>query len=158
MSATDVGDVILRLAPTSDDAIPNAHPVYLAALVRLAGLTSDDRWLARADTLFAAVGAAVRSNLVSHAGILNALDFHLRAKEIVTAGPQRKALYEAALGVPFTSRIVTDIGGIDAVPHTHPARAQVELAGEAAAFVCSGGMCSLPVRDAEALLASIGYA
>jgi uncharacterized protein YyaL (SSP411 family) len=158
MPAKDAGDVILRLAPTSDDAIPNAHPVYLTALIRLAGLTGDDRWLARADTLFAAVGAAVLNNLVSHAGILNALDFRLRAKEIVTAGPQRKALYEAALGVPFTARIVMDLDGIEAVPPTHPARAQVELAGEAAAFVCTGGMCSLPVRDAEALLASIGYA
>jgi uncharacterized protein len=159
MAAKDAGDVILRLAPTADDAIPNAHPIYLAALVRLAGLTGDARWLARADVLFAAVsGGPVRSNLVSHAGILNALDFRLRAKEIVTAGPRRKALYEAALGVPFIARIVTDIDRPEDVPQSHPARAQVALAGEAAAFVCSGGMCSLPVRDAAALLASIGYA
>jgi uncharacterized protein YyaL (SSP411 family) len=158
MAAKDAGDVILRLAPTADDAIPNAHPMYLAALVRLAGLTGDARWLARADALFAAVSAPVRSNLVSHAGILNALDFRLRAKEIVTAGPRRRALYEAALGVPFTARIVTDIDRPEDVPQSHPARAQVALAGEAAAFVCSGGMCSLPVRDVEALLASIGYA
>ncbi len=41
MTARDAGDVILRLAPTSDDAIPNAHPVYLSALVRLAGLTGE---------------------------------------------------------------------------------------------------------------------
>ena len=158
MPATDAGDVILRLAPTSDDAIPNAHPLYLAALVRLAGLTGDERWLARADTLFAAVSASVRSNLVSHSGILNALDFRLRAKEIVTAGPQRRPLYEAALGVPFTARMVMDIEGVEGVPQTHPAHAQVKLAGEAAAFVCSGGTCSLPVWDAEALLANIGYA
>jgi uncharacterized protein YyaL (SSP411 family) len=45
MAAKDAGDVILRLAPTSDDAIPNAHPVYLSALVRLFGLTGDARWL-----------------------------------------------------------------------------------------------------------------
>ena len=57
MTAKDAGDVILRLAPTADDAIPNAHPVYLSALVRLAGLTGDARWLARADALFEAVGA-----------------------------------------------------------------------------------------------------
>ena len=116
MSATDAGDVILRLAPTTDDAIPNAHPLYLAALVRLAGLTGDERWLARADALFVAVSASVRSNLVSHSGILNALDFRLRAKEIVTAGPQRKPLYEAALGVPFTARMVMDIEGVEGVP------------------------------------------
>jgi hypothetical protein len=31
------------------------------------------------------------------------------------------------------------------------------LAGEAAAFVCSGGSCSLPVRDKQALLVSLGH-
>ncbi|HUZ92051.1 MAG TPA: thioredoxin domain-containing protein [Methylocella sp.] len=158
MTAKDAGDVILRLAPTADDAIPNAHPVYLSALVRLAGLTGDTRWLARADALFEALSASVRGNLVAHAGILNALDFRLRAKEIVTVGPKRKRLYEAALGVPFSGRIVIDIDRPEDVPHTHPARAQVELAGEGAAFVCSGGACSLPVRDEEALLERIGYA
>jgi uncharacterized protein YyaL (SSP411 family) len=157
MAASDAGDVILRLAPTADDAIPNAHPVYLTALVRLAGLTGQTRWLARADALFEALSASVRSNPVGHAGILNALDFRLRVKEIVTAGPRRKELYEAALGVPFTARIVMDIGRPEEIPQNHVARAQVEAAGEAAAFVCSDGACSLPVREKQALLACAGY-
>jgi len=157
MAAKDAGDVILRLAPTGDDAIPNAHPVYLSALVRLGGLTGEVRWLARADELFAALGAAVRSNFVGHAGILNALDFRLRAKEIVTVGARRKALYEAALGVPFTGRIVVDIDRPDEIPEGHPAKAQVALAGDAAAFICAGGTCSLPVRDKHALLDRVGH-
>ncbi|MGH6839554.1 MAG: thioredoxin domain-containing protein [Methylocella sp.] len=157
MAAKDAGDVILRLAPTADDAIPNAHPVYLSALVRLFGLTGEARWLARADALFFALGAAARSNFVGHAGILNALDFRLRAKEIVTVGARRKALYEAALGVPFTGRIVADIDRSDEVPEGHPAKAQLALAGDAAAFICADGACSLPARDKQALLASIGY-
>jgi uncharacterized protein len=157
MAAKDAGDVILRLAPTGDDAIPNAHPVYLSALVRLGGLTGEARWLARADELFSALGAAARSNFVGHAGILNALDFRLRAKEIVTVGARRKALYEAALGVPFTGRIVVDIDRPDEIPEGHPAKAQVALAGDAAAFICAGGTCSLPVRDKQALLERVGH-
>ena len=149
--------MILQLAPTVDDAIPNAHPVYLSALVRLAGLTGETRWFAWTDALFEALSAPVRSNLVGHAGILNVLDFRLRAKEIVTVGPRRKQLYEAALGVPFTARIVIDIDRPEESPQTHVAKAQVEAAGEAAAFVCSGGTCSLPVRDEEALLSTAGY-
>ena len=156
MPAKDADDVLLRLAPTADDAIPNAHPVYLAALVRLAGLTGDAHWLTRADALFAALSAPVRGNLVGHAGILNALDFRLRAKEVVTAGAGRKELYEAALGVPFTARIVMDIDRPETIPEGHPAKAQVDAAGEGAAFVCSGGVCSLPVRSKEALLEGIG--
>jgi uncharacterized protein len=157
MAASDASDVILRLAPTADDAIPNAHPVYLSALVRLSGLTGDPRWLARADALFESVGASVQSNLLSHAGILNALDFRLRSKEIVTAGPRRTALYDTALGLPFTSRIVLDIEREEDFPLSHPARAQANLAGEAAAFVCSSETCSLPLRDKETLRDKIGY-
>jgi uncharacterized protein len=157
MAAKDAGDVIVRLSPTADDAIPNAHPVYLSALLRLSGLTGDARWLARADELFGALNARMQGNVLGHAGILNALDFRLRAKEIVTAGPERKPLYEAALGVPFTGRTVMDIDRPEEIPQGHPARAQVEMAGEAAAFVCSGGSCSLPVREKKALLDSTGY-
>jgi uncharacterized protein YyaL (SSP411 family) len=157
MAAKDAGDVILRLAPTGDDAIPNAHPVYLSALVRLGGLTGEARWLARADELFVALGAPARSNFVGHAGILNALDFRLRAKEIVTVGARRKALYEAALGVPFIGRIVVDIDRPEEIPEGHPAKAQVALAGDAAAFICAGGACSLPVGDQRALLDRVGH-
>ncbi|MGO9674960.1 MAG: thioredoxin domain-containing protein [Methylocella sp.] len=157
MSACDAGDVILRLAPTADDAIPNAHPVYLSALVRLAGLTGEARWLARADALFAALAASVRGNPIGHAGVFNALDFRLRAKEIVTAGSARGPLYEAALAAPFSARIVMDLDRPEDLPQSHPARAQAAAAGAegAAAFVCAEGACSLPVRDVEGLCALI---
>ncbi len=153
MAAKDAGDVLLRLSPTHDDAIPNAHPVYLSALVRLAGLTGDAKWLARADALFKAVAPFLRANVVGHAGVLNALDLRLRVKEIVTVGPKRAALYEAALAAPFIDRTVLDIESLDGVPRAHPAHAQAQMAAEAAAFVCSAGACSLPARDVEELRA-----
>jgi uncharacterized protein YyaL (SSP411 family) len=157
MAARDASDVILRLAPTADDAIPNAHPVYLQALVRLAGVTGDARWLDRADALLRAVAPALRGNPVGHAGVLNALDFRLRAKTIVTAGPARAALYQAALGAPFSARIVMDLDRPDALPAGHPAHAQAALAvaggGGAAAFVCAGWTCAPPARDVRELMA-----
>ncbi|SFJ99543.1 thioredoxin domain-containing protein [Methylocapsa palsarum] len=151
MSANDADDVLLRLAPTADDAIPNAHPVYLSALARLSGLTGDPAWLERADVLFKAVSAPARGNLIGHAGILNALDFRLRVRDIVTAGPARQPLYAAALALPFITRAVMDIDRPQDIPAGHVARAQADAAGEAAAFVCAGGACSQPVRDAAAL-------
>jgi uncharacterized protein YyaL (SSP411 family) len=98
----------------------------------------------------------VRKNYVSHAGILNALDLRLRVKEIVTAGPERQELYEKSLQVPFVNRIVMDLDRPEIIPEGHPARAQAALAKEAAAFVCSGGACSLPVKDSHALRELIG--
>ncbi|MGO9133627.1 MAG: thioredoxin domain-containing protein [Methylovirgula sp.] len=151
MSTAGASDVIMRLAPTTDDAIPNAHPVFLSALIRLHGLTGDDQWQKLADQLLATLAPIVSANFVGHAGILNALDLRLHGVEIVTAGPGRKALYEAALAIPFDHRIVFDLDNPDAVPANHPAAAQAKIAGEAAAFACSAGTCSLPVKDAAAL-------
>jgi uncharacterized protein len=151
MSADDATDVILRLTPTADDAIPNAHSVYLTSLVRLASAAGDESWLQRADALFAALAAAVRSNPVGHAGILNALDLRLRGVEIVTAGRQRRALYDAALALPFSDRIVLDLDRPEAIAPGHPAEAQIKAAGKATAFICSAGTCSLPAHDATAL-------
>ncbi|WP_036260753.1 thioredoxin domain-containing protein [Methylocapsa aurea] len=156
MAAKDASDVLVRLSPTSDDAIPNAHPVFLSALIRLAGLSGDDRWLKRADELFKAVGPSVRTSFVGHAGILNALDLRLRVKDIVTAGPKRRELYETALSIPFIERIVMDLDQPEEILSSHPAKAQAKLAGEAAAFICSAGVCSLPVRDKQSLLDAIG--
>jgi uncharacterized protein len=155
MAARDASDVILRLAPTGDDAIPNAHSVYLSALVRLAGLTADEKWLARADILFAALTPSVHANYLAHVGILNALDFRLRAAEIVTAGAKRQALYAAALKLPFTTRILVDLDRPEDAPAGHPAEAQIRIAGDAAAFICRGGTCSLPLRDPLELAAKM---
>jgi uncharacterized protein len=151
MAATDATDVIMRLAPTADDAIPNAHPVFLSALVRLAGLTGDETWMKRADELFSALGPAMRANFLAHVATLNALDFRIRAKTIVSAGPKRQKLYRAALSAPFIERIVVDIDRPEEIQSGSPARAQAESAGDAAAFICAGGTCSPPARDAQAL-------
>jgi uncharacterized protein len=151
MSADDASDVILRLTPTADDAIPNAHSMYLGGLLRLASATGDDSWRQRADALFAALAAAVRSNPVGHAGILNALDLRLRGLEIVTAGPERQALYAAALAVPFSDRMVLDLERPDTLVRGHPTEAQMKAADAASGFVCSAGTCSLPVHDPAAL-------
>jgi uncharacterized protein YyaL (SSP411 family) len=147
MSADDARDIILRLTPTADDAIPNAHSVYLGALVRLAAATGDEKWRTRADALFTAVAAAVNANPIGHTGVLNALDLYLRGREIVTAGPERAALYNAALAAPFDARMVLDLETADGLPPDHPAQAQIAASGTAAAFVCTDGMCALPVHD-----------
>ena len=151
MAATDAGDVILRLKPTADDAIPNAHPVALDAMLRLAAITGEDRWRAAADALFAATAGAVRAAAIGHVGTLNALDFRLRGIEIVVAGTDRAGLRAVALATPWLSRTVLDLADAASLPSEHPAQAQIAMAGIGAAFVCRAGACSLPVHDAAAL-------
>ena len=114
-------------------------------LVRLAAATGDEKWRARADALFSAAAAAVNANPIGHTGILNALDLHLRGREIVTAGPERAALYNAALAAPFDTRMVFDLETVERLPPDHPAQAQIAASGTAAAFVCTSGVVPLPV-------------
>ncbi len=151
MTATDAGDVIARLAPTNDDAIPNAHALALDAMIRLATLSGEQRWLDEADALLAALSGAVQANMVGHCGVMNALDLRLRGKSVVVAGPQRAPLREAAFAAPYLTRTLVDLVDVEGLPVDHPARAQITAAGEAAAFICQGSTCSLPLHHAEAL-------
>lgn len=154
MAARDAADVILRLSPTQDDAIPNAHPVALDALVRLAAMTGDARWRQAADDLFTALTRPAQTNAVAHVGTLNALDLYLRGASVVVAGPARAALVETVRATPWLARSLVDLAEAAALPADHPAHAQLATAGEsAAAFVCRGETCSLPIRDADALAA-----
>ena len=42
------------------------------------------------------------------------------------------------------------------LPETHPAHGKGAVDGRAAAYVCIGQICSLPVTDADALKAAMG--
>jgi uncharacterized protein YyaL (SSP411 family) len=155
MAAKDAEDVIAQLSPSADDAIPNAHPVYLSALIQLAAQTGDAQWLRRADEMVARLGPAIRANFFGHLASLNALDMRLNARTIMTVGPKRQDLYEAALRVPFYSRIVVDKDSLEATTIADAAQWKSLGDRDAAAFVCAGETCSLPVWDEQGLLSTL---
>jgi uncharacterized protein YyaL (SSP411 family) len=124
--------------------------------VRLAALTGDDTWRDKADRLLEGVLSAAARNLFGHVALLNALDLRLRAAEIVVTGGDEK-LAQAALKLPFLDRIVLRAGSAADLPTTHPAQDKLTAAAGAAAFICVGERCSLPVNEpakvAETVLA-----
>src|SRR5262249_58778615 len=92
-----------------------------------------------------------------HLALFTALDLRLRAAEIVVAGegPDAQALTDAALRLPADDRIVLRAPSAGTLPANHPAQEKVKAIAGAAAFICVGERCSLPVPDpariAEAL-------
>jgi uncharacterized protein len=90
--------------------------------------------------------------VLAHAGVLNALDLRLRAAEIVIGGTDshQHALVDEALKLPFLERIVRRAN----VPG-HPAHEPMAGLGRAAAVVCVGSRCSLPVTDRAGLTAAV---
>jgi uncharacterized protein YyaL (SSP411 family) len=139
-------DVLTRLAPTADDAIPNAHSVHLDNLVRLASHTGDGSWLNRADNLFEALRGAVFKNPLAHCGVLNAFDLRESGVEIVVAGPQSEPLREAALTTSYIGRTVVDATA-SALPDTHIAAVQSAAADRAMALICTRTHCLPPAYE-----------
>jgi hypothetical protein len=151
LTADDAEGLLLRPHSTADDATPNPNSVAAGNLVRLAVLTSDDAFRERADRLMEGVLSAAERNLFGHVALLNALDLRLRAAEIVITGADAEPLVQAALKLPFLGRIVVRAKSAANLPPTHPAQEKLKAAQGAAAFICVGSTCSLPVASPDAI-------
>jgi uncharacterized protein YyaL (SSP411 family) len=147
LSADDANDLLLRPHSTQDDAIPNANSTESQNLVRLAVLTGDEQWRAKADRLIEGVLSSGGRNLFGHLGQLNALDLRLRAAEIVCTGPDAERFAQAALKLPFLDRIVLRAAAASDLSASHPAQEKLKATSGSAAFICVGERCSLPVSD-----------
>jgi hypothetical protein len=148
LTADDAEGLVVRPSATTDDATPNPNAVAAQNLVRLAVLAGDDAWRSAADRLFDGITAVAAESLFGHMALLNALDLRLRAAEIVVTGTGGAAreLTAAALKLPFLARFVVRAPSPEALPAAHPARDKI-AAATAAAFVCLGERCSLPVTE-----------
>ncbi|HEY8440740.1 MAG TPA: thioredoxin domain-containing protein [Xanthobacteraceae bacterium] len=155
LAAEDAVDLVVRPSPTTDDAIPNAIAIVARNLVRLAIFTGHHDWREQADPLFEGVLSRAGENLFGHLALLNALDFRLRAAEIVVTGSDQQAteLLAAARKFPFLDTVV--LPASDALPKAHPAQEKIKASAESAAFVCVGETCSLPVMSPQALAAAL---
>jgi uncharacterized protein YyaL (SSP411 family) len=155
LTAADAEGLVVRPAATTDEATPNHNAVAAGNLIRLALLAGDESWREKADRLIAAIAPQARENLYAHMALLNAVDLRLRAAEIVVTGEGAgaAALLESARKMPPLDRIVLQASPAAALPAAHPAHDKLQAAGEeAAAFVCVGETCSLPVTDPAGLI------
>jgi hypothetical protein len=157
LTADDAAGLVVRPHATNDDAVANHNAPAVENLVRLAVLAGDDEFHRRADRLFDGVLPLAAGNAFGHAALLNALDFRLRAAEIVIVGDDDATapLRAAAQRLPAVETIVLCVRDAAALPEGHAAREKIIAARDGAAFVCMGDRCSLPVRDAAALTATI---
>ena len=157
LTADDAEGLVVRPSATTDDATPNANALAAQNLIRLAAFTGQQAWRDRADRLFDGILASASDNLFAHLAFLNALDLRLRAAEIVVAGEGAEALLSAARKLPFLDRIVLRASAAS-LAAGHPAHEKAKAARGAAAFVCIGDTCSLPLTDAAALAEAVAAA
>lgn len=149
LTADDAEGLVVRPDSTADDAIPNPNGIAADNLIRLAAFTGDESFRAKADRLISGVLSEGAENLFGRISILNAADLRIGGAEIVIAGTDDGSLTNAALKLPSLVRTVLRAPSADALSPSHPAREKISAAGtSAAAFICVGQTCSLPVTNA----------
>ena len=161
------GETLLgREKPAYDGAEPCGNSVAVMNLVRLAALTGDDIWRAKADGVFKALGARARQSPMALTDLAVALQArHAPMKEVVLVRPAGSDAIVLApmLDVLRTTymphRVVVAIAQGDADPLWAPLRGLLEgkvaQDGQPTAYVCRMGACKRPTRDAAVLRAQI---
>ncbi|MGE0155216.1 MAG: thioredoxin domain-containing protein [Reyranellaceae bacterium] len=154
-TADDAADLILRAKNANDNAVPSGNGTMLANLARLWLLTGDDSWRRRAEAQQAAFAGELQRNFFPLATLLNASDLLDGAVQVVIAGEpgeaDAEALADAAWSASQPNLVLHYAGGSRGLPTLHPAYGKGKVAGRAAAYVCRGQTCSLPLTEAAAL-------
>ncbi|MDE1929995.1 MAG: thioredoxin domain-containing protein [Alphaproteobacteria bacterium] len=154
-TADDGESLIVRTKPAYDGPVPAANGVMAQNLARLFYLTGDARTRERAEALFIAFAGEVSRNPIAHAALLAARDALDHGLQIVIAGsrgvPETDALIATVFAVSLPNRTLTVVPPGGKLPDGHPAQGKGPVAGRAAAYICEGPTCSLPITTADAL-------
>ena len=165
-TSDDHETLLLREKPAIDNDLPSGNAVALMNLLRLAELTLDDSYRARADQLLRAFGSRLEQQPQALAEMLLGLDYRLQGgKEIVIVIPSgqtgetlltplRQHLYPHRVQVimPADSALAKEA---DNWPLLTGKRA---LHNKPTAYVCEGGTCQLPTSDPAVFLRQLGLA
>jgi uncharacterized protein YyaL (SSP411 family) len=152
-SAADTDDVIVRLKPAHDDAVPSANAIQLSNLIALWALTGESTYSDRAHALYNSYSGDIARAPIGHCGLLAAgLDLGRIAQIAVTAGDQpghaalQRTLYQRS--VPGALEYCSQGNSAGALPASIILKAS---AGRSMAYVCSGVLCGLPAGDPQEL-------
>jgi uncharacterized protein YyaL (SSP411 family) len=137
---------------------PSGNSVALANLLRLHGLTGDERHRERAEAALRAFAGALERQPAAAPHLLAALDFHTDfAKEIVIVTPSPEVAPDAllaALARTFVPNRVLAVvsegaGQLQLAPLVPLVANKVARDGRPTAYVCERRVCALPTDDPE---------
>ncbi|MCK6547922.1 thioredoxin domain-containing protein [Myxococcota bacterium] len=146
--------LLVRAKPVHDGAQPSGNSAAVLALLRLAELTGEPRYRARAEGVLRAFGALLERSAVECPKLATGLDWALdRPKSIVvvtTDADDGRALLTtlAALHVPNRVLVVAREDQLPALAVRVPFVAGKNVIdGRATAYVCTEGVCEAPTSD-----------
>lgn len=154
-AAAGVDDVIVRLKPRHDNAVPSANGIMVQVLARLAALTGDGHYRQRAEAVLSAFNGELTEHFANMTALLAGFEMLTAPVQVVVAGPagraDTEALVQAAVAAPLADPVLMRVDGTMPLPARHPAHGKTLVDGNATAYVCHGFTCSPPVTDATLL-------
>ena len=155
-AADDTPGLIARAKTAADAAVPAGNGTLVGVLTRLTILTGDDAYRDHAEAITRAFAGEVTRNFFPLATLINNAELAQKPVQIVLVGevddPALTALRRAVCAVSLPRRVVQVIAPGEALPASHPAHGKTLVEGEAAAYVCVGPVCSLPITASETLI------
>ena len=150
-SASDAGDLILRLKDDYDGAEPSGNSMAALGLLRLAAITGRADFRDAADATLHLLANRLEQAPQAVPVLLAAFDFSLQdAQRVVISGgtpAQQKALLLATHQVYEPNRVILGTSG----PVEEFARGLPAPGDQATAYVCTGDACLPPATTAEEL-------
>jgi hypothetical protein len=157
MSADDVNDVILRHKTVHDHATPSGNGLLVHVFAMLFHLTGKAAYRERGEALIAAFSGELERNALAMPVLMTGQFLLEDAVQVVVTGAVSDADATALAGAAWRAAqpnlVLQRIADADALPEGHPAKGK--SAKGAAAFVCRGPVCSLPLANAESLAAEV---
>jgi uncharacterized protein len=157
-TSADHERLIARRKDVDDHPIPSGNSSAAYGLLRLAALTGEHSYAARAEGVLSLFGRIAVNHPEAVAHLLGAIDFHLApTKEIaLVSPPDANGLGE--LAAPVRDRFLPHVvlaGGPEGTERPELMRERTAVEGVAAAYVCENFACKRPVTDAEQLAAAL---
>jgi hypothetical protein len=166
LTAHDQEKLLARPKPVADGAEPSGNAVALANLLRLYGLSGEERLRERAERALRAFAPALERAPAAAPRLLAALDYHTDlAKEIVIVArvPEEPDVLLAELARSFVPNrvlaVVREGREQDALAELVPLVAnKTARGGRPTAYVCERRVCALPTTDPEVFARQIATA
>jgi hypothetical protein len=155
-AADDTAGLIARAKTAADAAVPAGNGTLVGVLTRLAILTGEADYRDRAEAIIKAFAGEVTRNFFPLATLINNAELAQKSVQIVLVGdssdPGFSALHRAVYQVSLPRRVVQAVPPGQTLPPDHPAFGKGLVDGKAAAYVCEGPVCSLPIVESQQLV------